>query len=124
MHYSNISFFNAPYTVAVKKQSKDVCQILPLDAAFVNKNALQTIWGTTVQPSKHFALKRKPKAAAQRVELLQKCKKNNCYNKINICLSFTCFKRQNDFYSTRCDANEKSRQVLFNDGSDKRQKYG
>jgi len=57
----------------VKKQAKEISQVLPLDAAFVNKSAVQSTWAPLAFQVKHFTLKRRTKAAVQRVELLQKC---------------------------------------------------
>jgi negative elongation factor A len=46
--------------------------MLPLECQYLNKSALTTLVGTP--PVKHFQLKRKPKSATLRAELLQKCK--------------------------------------------------
>ncbi|KAE8750953.1 hypothetical protein FOCC_FOCC002381 [Frankliniella occidentalis] len=46
--------------------------MLPLECHYLNKNALVTVVGQQPQPVKHFALKRKPKSAALRAELLSK----------------------------------------------------
>ncbi|XP_064480638.1 negative elongation factor A-like isoform X4 [Ornithodoros turicata] len=46
--------------------------ILPLECMYLNKHALTALVGQLPQPVKHFALKRKPKSAALRAELLQK----------------------------------------------------
>lgn len=56
----------------LKKQVKESSQILPLEAGFMNKSLVQTVWGSSMYQSKHFTLKRKTKAAVQRVEFLQK----------------------------------------------------
>lgn len=58
--------------VAVKKTTES--RMLPMECQFLNRNALVSVAGQQPQPIKHFALKRKPKSAALRVELLQKCK--------------------------------------------------
>lgn len=58
----------------MKKHVKESSQILPLEAGFMNKSLVQTVWGSSMYQSKHFTLKRKTKAAVQRVEFLQKCK--------------------------------------------------
>lgn len=50
--------------------------MLPLECQFLNKTALIAATGQQPQPIKHFALKRKPKSAILRAELLQKCKYN------------------------------------------------
>ena len=47
--------------------------ILPLECLYLNKNALAASVGQLPQPVKHFTLKRKPKSATLRAELLQKC---------------------------------------------------
>nr|CAG4651957.1 EOG090X08WB [Triops cancriformis] len=54
----------------VKKQSES--GMLPLECVYLNKTALYTVVGQQPQPPKHFTLKRKPKSAALRAELLQK----------------------------------------------------
>ncbi|XP_004579449.2 negative elongation factor A isoform X2 [Ochotona princeps] len=46
--------------------------MLPLECQFLNKNALTTLAGPLTPPVKHFQLKRKPKSATLRAELLQK----------------------------------------------------
>nr|CAG4640997.1 EOG090X08WB [Eulimnadia texana] len=46
--------------------------MLPLECPYLNKTALYTVVGQQPQPPKHFTLKRKPKSAALRAELLQK----------------------------------------------------
>lgn len=47
--------------------------MLPLECRYLNKNALTTLAGPLTPPVKHFQLKRKPKSATLRAELLQKC---------------------------------------------------
>ncbi|CAM5109952.1 unnamed protein product [Eretmochelys imbricata] len=46
--------------------------MLPLECQYLNKNALTTLAGPLTPPVKHFQLKRKPKSATLRAELLQK----------------------------------------------------
>jgi len=46
--------------------------MLPLECPYLNKTALFTVVGQQSIPIKHFTLKRKPKSAALRAELLQK----------------------------------------------------
>nr|CAG4637148.1 EOG090X08WB [Ceriodaphnia reticulata]SVE73036.1 EOG090X08WB [Ceriodaphnia reticulata] len=46
--------------------------MLPLECPYLNKTALFTVVGQQSLPIKHFTLKRKPKSAALRAELLQK----------------------------------------------------
>ncbi|XP_060596792.1 negative elongation factor A-like [Ruditapes philippinarum] len=53
------------------KRSVDV-KMLPMECQFLNKTALIATTGQQPLPTKHFALKRKPKSAALRAELLQK----------------------------------------------------
>lgn len=45
-----------------------------MECLHLGKNAMMSVAGHVPQPVKHFALKRKPKSAALRAELLQKCK--------------------------------------------------
>lgn len=47
--------------------------MLPLECQYLNKSALNTLVGPLTPPVKHFQLKRKPKSATLRAELLQKC---------------------------------------------------
>lgn len=47
--------------------------MLPLECQYLNKSALTTLVGPLTPPIKHFQLKRKPKSATLRAELLQKC---------------------------------------------------
>ncbi|XP_067145435.1 negative elongation factor A isoform X1 [Centruroides vittatus] len=54
----------------VRKHSDQ--SILPLECLYLNRNAFNALVGQQPQPVKHFALKRKPKSAALRAELLQK----------------------------------------------------
>ncbi|XP_067657298.1 negative elongation factor A-like [Haliotis asinina] len=71
------------------KKSADV-RMLPIECQFLNKTALSNAAGQPPQPVKHFALKRKPKSATLRAELLQKSseaaanKKNNVPNSVPI----------------------------------------
>ncbi|XP_046341008.2 negative elongation factor A-like [Haliotis rufescens] len=71
------------------KKSADV-RMLPIECQFLNKTALSNTAGQPPQPVKHFALKRKPKSATLRAELLQKSsevaanKKNNVPNSVPI----------------------------------------
>ncbi|XP_075705066.1 LOW QUALITY PROTEIN: negative elongation factor A [Rhinoderma darwinii] len=46
--------------------------MLPLECQYLNKNALTMLAGPLTPPIKHFQLKRKPKSATLRAELLQK----------------------------------------------------
>ncbi|KAH7969569.1 hypothetical protein HPB52_019612 [Rhipicephalus sanguineus] len=56
--------------------------ILPLECLYLNKHALTALVGQLPQPVKHFALKRKPKSAALRAELLQ----NRKQALVHVCL--------------------------------------
>ncbi|XP_041368782.1 negative elongation factor A-like [Gigantopelta aegis] len=53
------------------RKTSDV-QMLPMECQFLNKTAFSNTAGQMPQPVKHFALKRKPKSATLRAELLQK----------------------------------------------------
>nr|XP_054765410.1 negative elongation factor A-like [Lytechinus pictus] len=50
----------------------DTNSLLPMECIYLNKNALNQLVGMQAPPVKHFTLKRKPKSAALRAELLQK----------------------------------------------------
>uniref|UniRef100_A0AAY4BQ15 HDAg domain-containing protein n=1 Tax=Denticeps clupeoides TaxID=299321 RepID=A0AAY4BQ15_9TELE len=50
----------------------DASTMLPLECQYLNKSALTTLVGPLTPPIKHFQLKRKPKSATLRAELLQK----------------------------------------------------
>ncbi|CAH1405228.1 unnamed protein product [Nezara viridula] len=54
----------------VRKQTE--MNLLPLECHYLNKSALNNLVGQLPGPVKHFTLKRKPKSAALRAELLQK----------------------------------------------------
>lgn len=54
----------------LKKQNDPA--MLPLECHYLNKTALTSVVGQQPTPVKHFTLKRKPKSAALRAELLQK----------------------------------------------------
>lgn len=54
----------------LKKQNDPA--MLPLECHYLNKTALTSVAGQQPTPVKHFTLKRKPKSAALRAELLQK----------------------------------------------------
>ncbi|XP_071441045.1 negative elongation factor A [Hetaerina americana] len=58
----------------LKKLVRKHCDLgmLPLECHYLNKSALISVVGQQPQPTKHFTLKRKPKSAALRAELLQK----------------------------------------------------
>lgn len=48
------------------------CAMLPLECLYLNKNAMNALFGLQPLPEKHFTLIRKPKSAAIRAELLQR----------------------------------------------------
>ncbi|XP_010784203.1 negative elongation factor A isoform X1 [Notothenia coriiceps] len=50
----------------------EASNMLPLECQYLNKSALTTLVGPLTPPVKHFQLKRKPKSATLRAELLQK----------------------------------------------------
>ena len=54
----------------LKKQNDP--NMLPLECQYLNKSALTAAVGNLPAPPKHFVLKRKPKSATLRSELLQK----------------------------------------------------
>ncbi|ESO98384.1 hypothetical protein LOTGIDRAFT_206245 [Lottia gigantea] len=76
----------------LKKMMKKCIDVrmLPLECQFVNRSALNSIAGHSSQPIKHFTLKRKPKSATLKRELLQKSnevannRKNNMPNSVPI----------------------------------------
>lgn len=49
--------------------------MLPLECQFLNKAALTATAGQIPSLVRHFQIKRKPKSATLRAEILQKCKK-------------------------------------------------
>ncbi|XP_043493765.1 negative elongation factor A [Polistes fuscatus] len=55
----------------LKKQNDPA--MLPLECHYLNKTALVSVVGSPPATVKHFTLKRKPKSAALRAELVQKC---------------------------------------------------
>ncbi|XP_055616625.1 negative elongation factor A [Toxorhynchites rutilus septentrionalis] len=58
--------------------------LLPLECQYLNKSALVTVVGQQSTPVKHFTLKRKPKSANLRAELLQKSSDaQSCLKKIS-----------------------------------------
>ena len=54
----------------LKKHGDQNDSVLPLECHFLNKNAFISVVGHQPQPSKHFTLKRKPKAAALKADLM------------------------------------------------------
>uniref|UniRef100_A0A8C4R236 Negative elongation factor complex member A n=1 Tax=Eptatretus burgeri TaxID=7764 RepID=A0A8C4R236_EPTBU len=60
----------------------DSSTMLPLECQYLNKSALTTLVGPLAPPIKHFQLRRKPKSAALRAELLQKCE--SCLFRVTI----------------------------------------
>ncbi|XP_069139497.1 negative elongation factor A-like [Argopecten irradians] len=86
---------NATFTEILADLNKVVkkaasVRMLPMECQFLNKTAFTAVAGTQPAPVKHFALKRKPKSAILRAELLQKSsevasnKKNNVPNSIPV----------------------------------------
>jgi negative elongation factor A len=57
---------------ALKKTADRKDIVLPLECHYLNKNAFLSVVGHQPQTTKHFSLRRKPKAAALRAELLNK----------------------------------------------------
>ena len=55
-----------------KVSEGETSAMLPLECQYLNKNALTTLAGPLTPPVKHFQLKRKPKSATLRAELLLK----------------------------------------------------
>lgn len=55
------------------KKSTEV-RMLPLECQYLNKAALTTTAGQIPPLARHFQIKRKPKSATLRAEILQKCK--------------------------------------------------
>ena len=56
----------------LKKHGDQSDLVLPLECHFLNKNAFISVVGHQPQPTKHFSLKRKPKAAALKADLIQR----------------------------------------------------
>jgi len=65
--------------IGAVKKSQDT-GMLPLECPYLSRNAMQSIAGQQPFPVKHFALKRKPKSAALRADLLQKCESQVHYH--------------------------------------------
>ncbi|XP_046545426.1 negative elongation factor A-like [Haliotis rubra] len=86
----NSQTFAEVLTDLKKSESQADVRMLPIECQFLNKTALSNTAGQPPQPVKHFALKRKPKSATLRAELLQKSseaaanKKNNVPNSVPI----------------------------------------
>jgi len=56
----------------LKKHGDQTDSVLPLECHFLNKNAFISVVGHQPQPAKHFSIKRKPKAAALKADLMQR----------------------------------------------------
>ncbi|CAG0888515.1 unnamed protein product [Darwinula stevensoni] len=56
----------------IVREKSSGTNLIPKEAKFLNKNVVISLFGAPPQPVRHFQLKRKPKAAALRVELLSK----------------------------------------------------
>ena len=98
---------NLHFVFSVKKAAG--VRMLPLECQFLNKTALIAATGQQPQPIKHFALKRKPKSAILRAELLQKCKDCSVML-LNFNLSFKLFSK---FSFNLCTLNLISMILLF-----------
>ena len=48
--------------------------MLPLECQYLNKSSLNAIAGHIPESTKHFTVKRKPKSAALRADIIHKCK--------------------------------------------------
>lgn len=68
---------------ALVNNSVDV-DLLPMECQYLNKSALTSVVGHLAQPQKHFALRRKPKSAALKMELLQKSQETSAQLKKNV----------------------------------------
>lgn len=73
-HQKKQDFINIIYWFFSTVKKCASVRMLPMECQFLNKTALVSATGPLPQPVKHFALKRKPKSAILRAELLQKCK--------------------------------------------------
>ena len=73
------------YFVSVKKH-QDI-GMLPLECCYLSRQAMSSIAGQQPQLVKYFALKRKPKSAALRADILQKCNENFIYDILIYCLN-------------------------------------
>lgn len=67
-------------SVMLSEGSRKEHLVLPLECHYLNKNAFMSVVGHQPQAIKHFTLRRKPKAAALRAELLTKS--NDAANKM------------------------------------------
>jgi len=56
----------------LKRSADKQSLVLPLECHYLNKNAFLSVVGSQPQTAKHFSLRRKPKAAALRAELMHK----------------------------------------------------
>jgi hypothetical protein len=59
------------FIVSVKKCGETT--LMPLECSSLSRTAMLSVSGHQPMAVKHFALKRKPKSAALRAEILQKC---------------------------------------------------
>ena len=62
---------------AVKKTAE--VRMLPLECQYLNKQALNQTAGQIAQLTRHFQIKRKPKSATLRAEIVTKCKLFLCW---------------------------------------------
>ena len=56
----------------LKKNAEKQHLVLPLECHYLNKNAFLSVVGSQPQNVKHFTLRRKPKAAALKAEMMNK----------------------------------------------------
>lgn len=66
----------------LKKSADKQHLVLPLECHYLNKNAFLSVVGSQPQTAKHFSLKRKPKAAALKAELLNRSQARATSNQI------------------------------------------
>ena len=52
----------------------DSASMLPLECQYLNKSSLTAVAGHIPDYTKHFTVKRKPKSAALRADIIHKCK--------------------------------------------------
>ena len=84
---------------SLKKSSERRDIVLPLECHYLNKNAFLSVVGHQPQTTKHFSLRRKPKAAALRAELLNKSQVRMISVLIGNCVSIRFGPLLTTFYS-------------------------
>ena len=65
-------YYISSISSTVKKSEE--FHMLPMECLYLSRMSMVALAGHQPQPVKHFALKLKPKSAALRADLLQKCK--------------------------------------------------